>query len=181
MATNPFPQAPVKAVKAGRVRFGGGAPLALIAGPCVIESRAMAFDLAAQLRVFAFEFVHPAAQRLGIGRVFIMGGLRAVGPLRPRALARVAGAFRRLPELGFAGLRGAALLVLGQAGHRGGGADRDRTGLQGLDHFGRGLGVGLQGREQQGQAERDPGQRRKMPRASFVRGCEADSRSKDRL
>lgn len=53
MAKNPFPKAPVKAVKAGRVRFGGGAPLALIAGPCVIESRAMAFDLAAQLVALA--------------------------------------------------------------------------------------------------------------------------------
>ena len=53
MAKNPFPKAPVKAVKAGRVRFGGGAPLALIAGPCVIESCAMAFDLAAQLVALA--------------------------------------------------------------------------------------------------------------------------------
>ena len=53
MAKNPFPKAPVKAVKAGRVRFGGGAPLALIAGPCVIESRALAFDLAAQLVALA--------------------------------------------------------------------------------------------------------------------------------
>ena len=53
MAKNPFPKAPVKAVKAGRVRFGGGAPLALIAGPCVIESRAMAFDLAARLVALA--------------------------------------------------------------------------------------------------------------------------------
>ena len=53
MAKNPFPKAPVKTVKAGRVRFGGGAPLALIAGPCVIESRAMAFDLAARLAALA--------------------------------------------------------------------------------------------------------------------------------
>ena len=53
MAKNPFPKAPVKQVKAGRVRFGGGAPLALIAGPCVIESRAMAFDLAARLVALA--------------------------------------------------------------------------------------------------------------------------------
>ena len=53
MAKNPFPKAPVKTVKAGRVRFGGGAPLALIAGPCVIESRALAFDLAAQLVALA--------------------------------------------------------------------------------------------------------------------------------
>ena len=53
MGKNPFPKAPVKAVKAGSVRFGGGAPLALIAGPCVIESRAMAFDLAARLVALA--------------------------------------------------------------------------------------------------------------------------------
>lgn len=53
MAKNPFPKAPVKAVKAGRVRFGGGAPLTLIAGPCVIESRAMALDLAARLVALA--------------------------------------------------------------------------------------------------------------------------------
>ena len=53
MGQNPFPKAPVKAVKAGSVRFGGGAPLALIAGPCVIESREMAFDLAARLVALA--------------------------------------------------------------------------------------------------------------------------------
>ena len=55
MGKNPFPKAPVKAVKAGAVRFGGGAPLALIAGPCVIESRDMAFDLAARLAALARE------------------------------------------------------------------------------------------------------------------------------
>lgn len=53
MAKNPFPKAPVRAVKAGGVRFGGGAPLALIAGPCVIESREMALDLAARLSALA--------------------------------------------------------------------------------------------------------------------------------
>lgn len=53
MSKHWFPKAPVKMVKAGRVRFGGGAPLALIAGPCVIESREMAFDLAAQLVALA--------------------------------------------------------------------------------------------------------------------------------
>ncbi|MBL9079903.1 MAG: 3-deoxy-8-phosphooctulonate synthase [Planctomycetes bacterium] len=31
--------APVRAVQVGNVRFGGGLPFALIAGPCVIESR----------------------------------------------------------------------------------------------------------------------------------------------
>ena len=53
MAKNPFPKAPVRAVRAGGVRFGGGAPLALIAGPCVIESREMALDLAARLSALA--------------------------------------------------------------------------------------------------------------------------------
>jgi len=36
-------------VKIGNVRIGGGGPLALIAGPCVIESRAGCLDLAARL------------------------------------------------------------------------------------------------------------------------------------
>ena len=53
MSKNPFLKAPVRAVKAGRVKFGGGAPLALIAGPCVLENRAMAFDLAARLVALA--------------------------------------------------------------------------------------------------------------------------------
>ena len=64
------------------------------------------------------------------------------------------------------------------AGRRAGGVV---MGGDALLRLGRGLGAGLQGREQQGQAERDPGQRRKTPRVSFVGGCEADSRSKDRL
>ncbi len=53
MGKDPFPKAAVRQVRAGRVRFGGGAPLALIAGPCVIESRDMAFDLAARLAALA--------------------------------------------------------------------------------------------------------------------------------
>ena len=36
-------------ISAGSVRFGGGAPLALIAGPCIIESRAGCLDLARRL------------------------------------------------------------------------------------------------------------------------------------
>ena len=38
-----------KKINVGGVRFGGGAPLALIAGPCVIESRAGCLDLAGRL------------------------------------------------------------------------------------------------------------------------------------
>ncbi len=39
----------IKKINVGGVRFGGGAPLALIAGPCVIESRAGCLDLAGKL------------------------------------------------------------------------------------------------------------------------------------
>jgi 2-dehydro-3-deoxyphosphooctonate aldolase (KDO 8-P synthase) len=40
-------------VRAGAVEIGPGRPLALIAGPCVIEGRAFALDLAAELRDLA--------------------------------------------------------------------------------------------------------------------------------
>jgi 2-dehydro-3-deoxyphosphooctonate aldolase (KDO 8-P synthase) len=42
-----------RAVDVAAVRLGGGAPLALIAGPCVIESRTHATDLAVALRDMA--------------------------------------------------------------------------------------------------------------------------------
>jgi 2-dehydro-3-deoxyphosphooctonate aldolase (KDO 8-P synthase) len=42
-----------KQVRVGAVRFGGGAPLVLIAGPCVIESRAGCLDLAGKLAKLA--------------------------------------------------------------------------------------------------------------------------------
>jgi 2-dehydro-3-deoxyphosphooctonate aldolase (KDO 8-P synthase) len=38
-----------KTVQAGKVKFGGNHPLALIAGPCVIESREMCLELAGEL------------------------------------------------------------------------------------------------------------------------------------
>jgi 2-dehydro-3-deoxyphosphooctonate aldolase (KDO 8-P synthase) len=40
-------------VAIGRIRLGGGAPLALIAGPCVIESPSHALDLASAIRDIA--------------------------------------------------------------------------------------------------------------------------------
>jgi 2-dehydro-3-deoxyphosphooctonate aldolase (KDO 8-P synthase) len=40
---------PSPIVTAGKVRFGNSLPLALIAGPCVLESRAHAFEMAAAL------------------------------------------------------------------------------------------------------------------------------------
>ncbi len=49
-------------VAAGAVRFGNALPLALIAGPCVLESRAHAFDMAGALKEIT--------ARLGIGFVY---------------------------------------------------------------------------------------------------------------
>ena len=37
-------------VSVGKARFGNTLPLALIAGPCALESRAHAFDMAAALQ-----------------------------------------------------------------------------------------------------------------------------------
>ena len=74
MAKNPFPKARVRTVTVGGVRFGGGA-LALMAGPCVIESRTMALDLAARLAALArrekiplvFKASYDKANRTSIG------------------------------------------------------------------------------------------------------------------
>jgi 2-dehydro-3-deoxyphosphooctonate aldolase (KDO 8-P synthase) len=49
-------------VAAGPVRFGNALPLALIAGPCALESRAHALEMAAALKEIA--------ARLGIGLVY---------------------------------------------------------------------------------------------------------------
>src|SRR5579872_5684351 len=57
MAAKPNP-----VVTVGKARFGNKLPLALIAGPCVLESRAHAFDMAAALK--------DIAARLNIGFVY---------------------------------------------------------------------------------------------------------------
>jgi 2-dehydro-3-deoxyphosphooctonate aldolase (KDO 8-P synthase) len=49
-------------VTVGKARFGNGLPLALIAGPCALESRAHAFDMAGALK--------DIAARLNIGFVY---------------------------------------------------------------------------------------------------------------
>ena len=49
-------------VAVGEVRFGNALPLALIAGPCVLESRAHAFEMAGALKEIA--------ARLGIGLIY---------------------------------------------------------------------------------------------------------------
>ncbi len=53
---------PNAVVTVGKVRFGNKLPLALIAGPCALESRAHAFDMAAALKEIT--------ARLGIGFVY---------------------------------------------------------------------------------------------------------------
>ncbi len=73
---------PVRSVKIGAVEIGGGAPLALIAGPCVIESethtRKMAEELrrlCADLRLpFIFKVSYDKANRSSLG------GTRGPGP-----------------------------------------------------------------------------------------------------
>src|SRR6202166_3453600 len=57
--SNPIPN-PVVAV--GKARFGNDLPLALIAGPCALESRAHALEMAAALK--------DITARLGIGFVY---------------------------------------------------------------------------------------------------------------
>ena len=49
-------------VSVGKARFGNALPLALIAGPCALESRAHAFDMASALK--------DITARLGIGLVY---------------------------------------------------------------------------------------------------------------
>src|SRR6516162_1216424 len=54
--------APNPIVAIGKTRFGNGLPLALIAGPCALESRAHALEMASALREIA--------GRLGLGFVY---------------------------------------------------------------------------------------------------------------
>ena len=53
---------PNSTVAVGKVRFGNKLPLALIAGPCVLESRAHAFEMASALKEIA--------SRRGIGFIY---------------------------------------------------------------------------------------------------------------
>ena len=56
------PGVKARRVKIGKVVFGNAAPLALIAGPCALESRAHAFEMADALTKMA--------QKLGIGLIY---------------------------------------------------------------------------------------------------------------
>jgi 2-dehydro-3-deoxyphosphooctonate aldolase (KDO 8-P synthase) len=57
-----FMAQPNSIVTVGKTRFGNALPLALIAGPCVLESRAHAFDMAGALK--------DLTGRLGVGFVY---------------------------------------------------------------------------------------------------------------
>jgi 2-dehydro-3-deoxyphosphooctonate aldolase (KDO 8-P synthase) len=61
-AMNSMTTKPKSVVTVGNVRFGNTLPLALIAGPCVLESRAHAFDMAGALKEIT--------ARRGIGFVY---------------------------------------------------------------------------------------------------------------
>lgn len=67
--------APAATVTAGSVTFGNALPLAVMAGPCVLESRAHALETAAALK--------EVAERLRIGLVY-----------KPRSTRRTGRAFR---------------------------------------------------------------------------------------
>src|SRR4029077_1281056 len=58
----PAMPAPNPVVTVGAVRFGNALPLALIAGPCALESRAHALEMAAALKEIG--------RRVGIGLVY---------------------------------------------------------------------------------------------------------------
>ena len=57
-----MPPAPASSVAVGTVTFGNALPLSLMAGPCVLESRAHALETAAALKEIA--------ERLGLGLVY---------------------------------------------------------------------------------------------------------------
>ncbi len=59
---DPNPIVANRIVEAGSVRFGNALPLALIAGPCQMESRSHAFDIAGELKALCAD--------LGIGLVY---------------------------------------------------------------------------------------------------------------
>src|SRR5260221_8574043 len=61
-SNNAMTAKPNAIVAVGKVKFGNGLPLAVIAGPCALESRAHAFEMASALKEIT--------QRLGIGFVF---------------------------------------------------------------------------------------------------------------
>jgi 2-dehydro-3-deoxyphosphooctonate aldolase (KDO 8-P synthase) len=85
---------PKSVVTVGQVRFGNKLPLALIAGPCMLESRAHAFDMAGALKEIA--------GRRGIGFVyktsFDKANRTSAGSARGIGLAKALTIFAELRE-----------------------------------------------------------------------------------
>ncbi len=74
---------PNAVVTVGAAKFGNALPLALIAGPCALESRAHAFEMATALRDIA------AKLKLGfVYKLLVRQGQPHVGDKRPRHRAR---------------------------------------------------------------------------------------------
>ncbi len=98
------PLSPHREVRVGAVAFGNHLPLALIAGPCQLESRDHAFDMAGALKEMAeklkigliYKSSYDKANRTsgkgarGVGMEKALADLR-----RPARQARPAGADRR--------------------------------------------------------------------------------------
>ncbi|CEE71924.1 hypothetical protein XAC2852_470299 [Xanthomonas citri pv. citri] len=113
-----------------------------VAVDCRVHSAAQAFQLGLQcghLRlqrgIFVFQFGDAALQGLDVAAF----GSATFGFVGLGLALGVAHTLGGLFELGLAGLRGGALFVLGQRGHRSGGADRNLARLDRLHHFRRGL------------------------------------------
>ena len=111
---------PNTVVAAGKVRFGNTLPLALIAGPCVLESRAHAFEMAAALK--------DITARLGIGFVYKTSFDKAN---RTSAQERA----RPRPRQGARHFRGAARKTRRAGAHRRARAGAMRTCRRGRRHF----------------------------------------------
>ncbi len=94
---------PNPVVDVGGARFGNDLPLALIAGPCQLESRDHAFEMASALKEIA--------ARLGIGLVYkIIRSTRRTAPAPGRARPR--------PRSLAADLRGHPLIARPAGAHR---------------------------------------------------------------
>jgi 2-dehydro-3-deoxyphosphooctonate aldolase (KDO 8-P synthase) len=76
----PDPKPAVRAVRVGDVVFGGGAPLALIAGPCVIESLDHSLRLAAEIRGIAAAAGVPYVFKASYDKANRSSGKSARGP-----------------------------------------------------------------------------------------------------
>jgi 2-dehydro-3-deoxyphosphooctonate aldolase (KDO 8-P synthase) len=93
-AMKTMPVNPNATVTVGQVRFGNALPFALIAGPCVLESRAHAFEMATALKEIA--------ARRGIGFVyktsFDKANRTSGGSARGLGLDKALGVFAELHE-----------------------------------------------------------------------------------